>query len=212
MVERTLHCGNKKMIDKVFSVPLYQELVSNKSAIDQEISQALTNSEFANVWQPDNDTANTTFVPGKQTNILAYHQMKATVIEIVRHANNFLKETKQPYKQNSVKVDQSWINTFEKNQLIGFHEHGYQPNTISGCYYHKAPANCGRILFKNHNPFVVSFPHQSKDFFNLVNIEPEEGLIIFFPSWLMHKVEPNRSDETRVSLSFNISFDYTFYE
>jgi uncharacterized protein (TIGR02466 family) len=58
----------------------------------------------------------------------------------------------------------------------------------------------------------VSFPHQSQEFFNLVNIEPEEGLVVFFPSWLMHKVEPNKTKETRVSLSFNISFDYTFYE
>jgi uncharacterized protein (TIGR02466 family) len=212
VVERSLYCGDKKVIDKVFSVPVYQDLVSNKSAIDQEIALALTNSEFANVWQPDNDTANTTFIPGKQANILAKHQLKATVIEIVRHANAYLEGTGQPYKKNSVKIDQSWLNTFEDNQLIGLHEHGYQPNTISGVYYHKAPQNCGRLILKNHNPFVVSFPHQSQEFFNLVNIEPEEGLVVFFPSWLMHKVEPNKTKETRVSLSFNISFDYTFYE
>jgi len=212
VVEWSLYCGNTKMIDKIFSVPIYQDLISNKSTVDQELELALSASEFANLWQPDNDTANTTFIPGKQINILAKHQLKATVIEIIRNANIYLKETGQPYRNNSVKIEQSWLNTFDNNQLIGLHEHGYQPNTISGVYYHKAPKNCGRLILKNYNPFVVSFPHQSKDFFNLVNIEPEEGLIIFFPSWLMHKVEPNKTKETRVSLSFNISFDYTFYE
>ena len=128
------------MIDKVFSVPIYQDIVLNKTVIDQEISQAIDNSEFANLWQSDNDTANTTFIPGKQVNVLALHQMKATAIEIVKNANIYLEGTGQPYKKNSVKIDQSWLNTFEDNQLIGLHEHGYQPNTSSqtfGCQWLK---------------------------------------------------------------------------
>jgi hypothetical protein len=33
-------------------------------------------------------------------------------------------------------------------------------------------------------------------------------MILLFPNWLLHKVEPNRTDKERVSLSFNIEFLY----
>ena len=34
-------------------------------------------------------------------------------------------------------------------------------------------------------------------------IEPKENLLIVFPSWVLHAVETNLSDEERISLSFN---------
>ena len=33
--------------------------------------------------------------------------------------------------------------------------------------------------------------------------EPLEGRIIMFPSWLWHCVEPNESNDIRISVSFN---------
>ena len=32
----------------------------------------------------------------------------------------------------------------------------------------------------------------------------EEGRLYIFPSWIKHLVEPNMSDEERISISFNI--------
>lgn len=199
------------MINNIFSVPIYQEMLLNKEQISNEIDTVIKDCDFKNEWQPDNDTALTTFIPGKSINIILSRQMKLMGMAILSNVDKLLEETNQPYKKRSLRIDQSWINRFDNEQLIGMHEHGYQPNTVSGVYYHKAPANCGRIIFKSPNPFVVSFPHQSPDYFNISNIEPEEGLIVLFPSWLMHKVEPNRSNDIRVSLSFNVSFDYGFY-
>lgn len=200
------------MINNIFSVPVYHELLTNKDAIALEIESVIKNCKLQNDWQPDNDTALTTFVPGKETNIVLSRRMQSIGMAILSNVDRFLEETKQPYKKRTLKIDQSWINTFDQEQLIGLHEHGYQPNTVSGVYYHKAPKDCGRIIFKSPNPFVVSFPHQSAEYFNISNVDPEEGLMVLFPSWLMHKVEPNRSKDQRVSLSFNVSFDYTFYK
>ena len=36
-----------------------------------------------------------------------------------------------------------------------------------------------------------------------IPVKPEEKLLIVFPSWLPHSVEPNDIDEERISLSFN---------
>jgi uncharacterized protein (TIGR02466 family) len=34
----------------------------------------------------------------------------------------------------------------------------------------------------------------------------KEGLLLVFPSWLQHAVQPNRSDSDRVSISFNLGY------
>ena len=70
---------------------------------------------------------------------------------------------------------------------------------LSGVLFLQTPTNCGRLVFKN--PAVSSDFSliRAKDFV----IDPEVLGCIFFPSWLEHYVEPNLSDEDRISLSFN---------
>ena len=36
--------------------------------------------------------------------------------------------------------------------------------------------------------------------------EPKRGRILLFPSYLGHEVEPNITDEDRISIAFNASF------
>tara|TARA_R100000742_G_C4268754_1_gene87157 strand:+ start:279 stop:944 length:666 start_codon:yes stop_codon:yes gene_type:complete len=49
---------------------------------------------------------------------------------------------------------------------------------------------------EKHNPWLD----------NVAKFKPEEGLMIIFPSWFLHYVEPNLSSEDRIAISFNISF------
>ena len=37
------------------------------------------------------------------------------------------------------------------------------------------------------------------------SIEPKEGLLVLFPSYLYHSVDLNRSGEERIVISFNIN-------
>jgi len=36
-----------------------------------------------------------------------------------------------------------------------------------------------------------------------VHYKPRAGMIIMFPAWLWHEVQPNRSQDIRISVSFN---------
>jgi len=36
-----------------------------------------------------------------------------------------------------------------------------------------------------------------------IHYEPMAGRIIMFPAWLWHEVQPNKSNDTRISVSFN---------
>jgi uncharacterized protein (TIGR02466 family) len=211
VVEWFVYRSGKKMIGNFFSTPIYMGSILDRRLIDSEINQAVDKATFANKWQPDNDTATTTFDPQGSTDIINDFDMKELESHIVNHAKLYMKEIEHPYKEESLNIFTSWLNIFDKEQVIGLHEHGYQPNTFSGCYYHKVPKNSGDIQFKGATPFVISFPHKAEKYSNIVTVEPTVGMILLFPSWLMHKVLPNRSNETRVSLAFNIEFDYKDY-
>ena len=40
-----------------------------------------------------------------------------------------------------------------------------------------------------------------------VEIEPTEGMLLFFPPWLEHEVEQSSCDEERISIAFNVNSD-----
>ena len=88
------------------------------------------------------------------------------------------------------------------------------PNALfSGVYYVKAPINCGRLKLIEPRPGMhVMMPVKKpgdpgKDFWRDVNVEPVVGRIIMFPAWLWHSVETNKSNDIRISVSFNFVQD-----
>ncbi len=89
------------------------------------------------------------------------------------------------------------------------HLHHHPNNHISGVYYAKAAEGAGDILFYDPRPQAHLMEPDVK-VFNPANsamhrFKPEEGLMLLFPSWLEHSVEPNLSGEERVSLAFNVT-------
>ena len=199
------------MIENFFATPIYIHTLNDYSQIENEIDSVIPKARFANDWQPDNDTAETTF---SQTNpnIISAFNMQTTKKVLVKHVESYLQQVGQIYTPESIEINSSWLNKFSREQVIGFHEHGYQPNVISGVYYHRYTPGSGDIQFKSSNPFLVTFPHQTEKYSNVVNIEVEQGMILLFPNWLMHKVMPNRTDYSRISLAFNAEFRYTYQE
>ncbi len=100
-----------------------------------------------------------------------------------------------------------WVNINKKGDYNARHAHTSTSVILSGTYYVSTPENCGSIRFWDpRGVYMASMPDHIE--FHGGNtwhkIEPKEGTMIFFPSWLEHDVEPNKSDEDRISLSFNI--------
>ncbi len=87
------------------------------------------------------------------------------------------------------------------------HQHGN--STISGAYYVRAPEKSGDIVFYDPRPApVYSYPVAKNP--NLLNaqingINPKEGALVLFPSYLDHSVNENLSDSERIVISFNIT-------
>jgi uncharacterized protein (TIGR02466 family) len=90
-------------------------------------------------------------------------------------------------------IKNSWINIIDQEVLHGQHCHpGY---TVSGVYYYRISEKQGTIAFNNPNPLMFScnFP-QGVLCPQTVDIVPNDGDIILFPSWLVHSTRKNKSE------------------
>ena len=100
-----------------------------------------------------------------------------------------------------------WANI---NPPGGYNQPHVHPNAVfSGVYYVKAPPNSGRLVCQDPRPGIQTcMPDRKKEqvpkhLWRDVRIEPKENRAIMFNSWLWHSVEPNMSNEIRISVSYN---------
>ena len=95
---------------------------------------------------------------------------------------------------------QMWVNVNDKGHWNNLHDHvGAE---ISGIYYVKVPKDSGHISFRD--PRAITISEQSGENPKWVNIEPNQGVLMLFPGYLEHMVKPNQSDESRISIAFNL--------
>ena len=107
-------------------------------------------------------------------------------------------------------LDSLWVNINGKGHYNKEHQH---PNSdLSGVFWIKSPKNAGNLEFTSPHGFVqykeLNFyskkyrednkAHHTYEFY------PVAGRIVIFPSFIVHRVLPNQSDEDRISVSFNI--------
>ena len=90
------------------------------------------------------------------------------------------------------KLTEMWANVSSYGHSNTLHNHGPYGKTLSGVLYLKTPPNSGNLQF------ILPF-----DLNNYYPYTPQEGDLIIFPAFLSHSVEPNLSQEDRISIAFN---------
>jgi len=100
-----------------------------------------------------------------------------------------------------------WANINPPGGMNRAHQH---PNSLwSGVYYIKALKNSGHLKIDDPRSSAAMSRPKQKDgkkplrLFRETHYEPIAGRCIMFPSWLMHCVDPNQSNDIRISVSFN---------
>ena len=103
-------------------------------------------------------------------------------------------------------ITDSWANINPPGHSHMVHTH--PNNFLSGVYYLKAPKDSGDIEFLDpRQQALVLQPRIKEQTINNAwkhRITPQEGQLLIFHSWFQHQVQENRSEEERVSISFNI--------
>lgn len=106
-----------------------------------------------------------------------------------------------------IAITSAWLNVNNSRQCMNnVHIHG---DVFSGVFYLQAPERSGKLVISN--PAINRLwegcrlaAQKNKFTGESIKIDPREGNIILFPSYLPHSVETNDHDEERISISFNI--------
>lgn len=104
-------------------------------------------------------------------------------------------------------ITAAWVNFNDSRSCINY-DHVHQ-DTFSGVFYLKIPEKSGKLILNNPglNPLwqgAMLQDRKNKFTSDKIKIDPHEGKIFIWPSYLPHGVEPNDHDESRISISFNI--------
>lgn len=111
------------------------------------------------------------------------------------------------FAERNIFITSSWVNYNDSRQAMNSqHIHG---DVFSGVFYLKVPEGSGKLSIVNPgiNMMWMGFDLTTeKNQFTAesVKIEPEEGQILLWPSYLPHSVETNDHDDERISISFNV--------
>ena len=150
----------------------------------------------------------------RRTNMIGWHSttdmhkipvFKPLVDELFKMQMEIYREellTREPI------IGNMWANI---NPPGGYNRPHIHPNShFSGVYYIKAPQNSGEIVFNDPRSAAhMIMPERVKNIkppshlWREVRVIPLEGRMLMFPSWLWHCVEPNESNDIRISVSFN---------
>jgi uncharacterized protein (TIGR02466 family) len=115
---------------------------------------------------------------------------------LARHARTFARELGW---ERPPKLDSLWVNVLKASGHHSAHIHPH--SAISGTLYVEAPAGSGPIQFEDPRlPLMMAAPTRADTF---VSVEPREGLLLMWESWLRHEVLPGTGRGERLSISFN---------
>ena len=152
--------------------------------------------------------------PGLQkTNVKGWHsqtdmhtkpEYRSLVDELMTMCKDVFKEE---WLDREPALGNMWANINPKEGSNQSHMH---PNSLfSGVYYVKSNPQAGRLkIYDPRQGAQIVMPVRKKGqppkhLWRDANIDPFPGRIIMFPAWLWHSVEPNESNDIRISVSFN---------
>lgn len=98
---------------------------------------------------------------------------------------------------------QSWANIHDRG---GFNfQHMHEGALLSGTFYLQVPEGSGALVFKDPRPGVLNSyaKGHGANAYKDIQLRPSAGLLVLFPHWLEHFVEPHENDAPRICIPFN---------
>ena len=143
-----------------------------------------------------------------QTNMHTFPQFKPLVDALYEMQNEIYKEE---WLDRQPRLGNMWANI---NYPGGYNRPHVHPNCLfSGVYYVKSQPGAGQLVVNDPRPGIQTMMptrikgQPPKHLWREAHIDPVPGRIIMFPAWLWHCVEPNQSNDIRISVSFNFIQD-----
>ena len=138
------------------------------------------------------------------------HRMSSTFEALQKkidaEVEKFIRELDYELPRKALQMDTCWVNVMPENALHTAHIHPHA--VLSGTFYVDIPPASSAIkfedprlgLFMNAPAVKAKAQKANQRFFSL---QPQNGDLILFESWLKHEVPLNKSRKPRISVSFN---------
>lgn len=132
---------------------------------------------------------------------------------LLNHINQNLKRLHKEFGFSddcSLEIDRGWSN-INNNFYIDM-PHCHASYMFSVVYYVKAFQDCGNLEFLTPTPAMLyselgtGLIVKEYNAFTAArhSIPPETGMLLIFPSWLIHNVTRNNSGQERISFAFDV--------
>ena len=182
-----------------FPTPIYQFDIKDQS-LNIQLEKDILN------WMNQDKGVSRTNVKGWHSHTNMHTKAEFAKLTKALHEAQF-KIYKEEHLDSEPFLGNMWANVNPPGGMNRAHQH---PNSLwSGVYYIKVPKNSGNLKIDDPRSVAcMSRPRQKKGevpsrLHRETHYEPIAGRCIMFPSWLTHCVDPNESDDIRISVSFN---------
>ncbi|SVD34746.1 uncharacterized protein METZ01_LOCUS387600 [marine metagenome] len=194
----------KSELNLAFSTPIWTSIIPNYRDVNDKMLKYIKSLQSKN----PNGIA--------KSNLWGWHspyfqleddEPKFFVNSIATNLNEVFRDMGWNIKDQETKITNMWSIVNKQNASNARHIHSN--NYISAAYYVKAPRKSGNIVF--YDPRSVTtfrYPKISKPNklnTNIFSVQPKEGLLVLFPSYLYHSVDMSKTNEERIVISFNIN-------
>jgi len=194
---------NKYQIFPIFSKPIYLKI------LELDLKKIILNMEndFHKAGmhrKEDNLSVENHSYVSKNIKILEKNKFSFLKEKIIEEFNIYVYNVLE--YTNKFKLINSWFTKTTKDQLSDYHCH--KNSMFSGVLYLQTNENSGKISFLNyHSGNSYNLICKNWNIFNSPEflIQPVNGLIVFFPSEVYHKILKNNSNIVRHSLAFTFS-------
>jgi uncharacterized protein (TIGR02466 family) len=126
------------------------------------------------------------------------------------HVADFARDLEFDLDGRALKLEDIWINILPEGGSHGSHIHPH--SVISGTTYVAMPEGTSALKLEDPRSarMMVAPPRRKEareDMRTFVYVKPQVGDVLMWESWLRHDVPMNQSEDDRISVSFNYSWD-----
>ena len=190
-------------LNLIFSTPVWTSIIDNHKQINEKMLSYIKSIQSSDPVGKHKSNLNGWH--SKNFN-LEEKEPKFFINSISTSLNQSLNDMGWDLRKNKIKITAMWTIINRKNASNVRHIH--PNNYISAAYYLKAPKDCGDIVFYDpRSANTIRFPaisNSNKLNSNIFSVQPKEGLLVLFPSYLYHSVNINNSEDERIVISFNL--------
>jgi|TARA_B100000745_G_scaffold256693_1_gene179502 uncharacterized protein (TIGR02466 family) len=164
---------------------------SDTNVMKKYIFDLWENRDYDNRWQT------------KSANLHKQKEFKEFTELVISTSKEILDKLK--YDVEDIVITDMWANVLKSGENHPAHTHSN--NFLSGVYYLHSSQGAS-IMFRDPRPAADVITPRKKETnvtnASLLRYASKQNRAIFFPSWLQHWVEPNKSTNNRISIAWNI--------